>query len=167
MKGSRRRDWRLDVAVACYVTAAIVLLGAPVGLLWSALAPHARIAISASGATFADGATEVFVAGDGWFLGVCAVAGLATGLLTWLLARRSGRTPWSRWPSAGCSRPTSPPRSADGSARTTCRAAAAAGRPGTYVANVALQAKQAVLVWPIAALATFVTLVVSRADESD
>ena len=36
---------------------------------------------------------------------------------------------------------------------------------GRYTANVALQATQVVLVWPIAALATYVALVLSRVDE--
>ena len=162
-----RRTWRVDLVTAGYVAGLTVLLGAPVGLLWSALAPHARIAISASGATFADGATEVFVAGDGWFLGICAVAGLLTGLLTWLAARRAGPYAVVALALGGLLAAYVGAKVGRRVGQDELRAAAAAGRPGTYVANVALQATQAVLVWPIAALATFVTLVVSRPDESD
>jgi len=159
------RGWRTDVVTAAFVAGVTVLLGAPVGLLWSALAPHARIAISASGATFADGATEVFVAGDGWFLGICAVAGLVTGFLAWLGGRRSGPYVVVALAVGGLLAAYVGAKVGRRIGQDELRAAAAAGRPGTYVANVALQAKQAVLVWPIAALAMFIALVASRADE--
>jgi len=163
----RSRGWRIDLVPAAFVAGMTVLLGAPAGVIWSALAPHARIAISASGATFADGATEVFVAGDGWFLGVCAAAGLLSGLLAWLGARRSGPYVVVALAVGGLLAAYVGAKVGRRIGQDELRAAAAAGRPGTYVANVALQAKQAVLVWPIAALATFVALVASRADEID
>ena len=162
-----RRTWRVDLITAAYVLGVTVLLGAPVGILWSALAPHARIAISASGATFADGATEVFVAGDGWFLGVCAVAGIVTGFLAWLGGRRSGPYVVVALAIGGLLAAYVGAKVGRRIGQDELRAAASAGTPGTYVANVALQAKQTILVWPIAALAMFVTLVASRADEID
>ena len=162
-----RSTWRADVVTAAFVAAVTVLLGAPVGLLWSALAPHAHIAISASGATFADGATEVFVAGDGWFLGIGEVAGLLTGLLAWLAARRSGPYVVVALAVGGLLAAYVSAKVGRRIGQDELRAAAAAGTPGVYVANVALQAKQAMLVWPVAALAAFVTLVASRPDEID
>jgi hypothetical protein len=42
---------------------------------------------------------------------------------------------------------------------------AQAGARGHYGANVALQAEVIVLVWPIAALAAFLALTLSRVDE--
>jgi hypothetical protein len=162
-----RPRWRADLVPAAFVAACTVLLGAPAGLLWSALAPHAHIAISASGATFADGATEVFVAGDGWFLAVCAVAGLLSGFLAWLGARRSGPYAVVALAVGGLLAAYVGAKVGRRIGQDELRAAAAAGRPGTYVANVVLQAKQAVLAWPVAALATFVALVAGRRDETD
>ena len=55
--------WREDGVVAAFTLALCALLGAPVGLLWSALAPHADVVISAataeaaSTASFADRST--------------------------------------------------------------------------------------------------------------
>jgi hypothetical protein len=162
-----RGSWRVDLVTAAYVLGVTVLLGAPAGILWSALAPHAQIAITASGATFPNGATEVFVAGDGWFLGICAAAGILTGFLAWLGARRSGPYVVVALAVGGLLAAYIGAKVGRRIGQDELRAAAAAGTPGTYVANVALQAKQAILVWPIAALATFVTLVASRADEID
>lgn len=159
--------WRSDVVTGVFVAAVSVLLGAPVGLLWSALAPHAHIAISASGATFADGATEVFVAGDGWFLGVALVVGLVSGFVTWLVARGSGPYAVIGLALGGALAAYVAAKVGRRIGQDELRAAAAAGVPGTYVANVALQATQVVLVWPIAALAAFLTLVVARPDELD
>jgi hypothetical protein len=156
---------RHDVLTGAFVAAVTVLLGAPAGLLWSAVAPHAHIAISASGATFADGATEVFVAGDGWFLGVAVVLGLLTGLVTWVVARGSGPYAVIGMAVGGLLAAYVAAKVGRRIGQDELRAAAAAGIPGTYVANVALQATQVVLVWPIAALATFLTLVAARPDE--
>jgi hypothetical protein len=162
-----KQGWRSDVVTGAFVAAVSVLLGAPAGLLWSALAPHAHIAISASGATFADGATEVFVAGDGWFLGVALVVGLLSGVVTWLVARGSGPYAVIGLAVGGALAAYVAAKVGRRIGQDELRAAAAAGVPGTYVANVALQATQVVLVWPIAALASFLTLVVARPDELD
>ena len=161
MTPNRRRD----LVTGAFVAAVTVLLGAPAGLLWSAVAPHARIAISASGATFADGATEVFVAGDGWFLGVVLVLGLLSGLVTWVVARGSGPYAVLGLAVGGALAAYVAAKVGRRIGQDELRAAAAAGIPGTYVANVALQATQVVLVWPIAALAAFLTLVAARPDE--
>ena len=159
--------WRSDVVTGAFVAGVSVLLGAPAGLLWSALAPHAHIAISASGATFADGATEVFVAGDGWFLGVALVLGLLSGFLTWLVARGSGPYAVIGLAVGGALAAYVAAKVGRRIGQDELRAAAAAGVPGTYVANVAVQAMQVVLVWPIAALASFLSLVAARPDEPD
>lgn len=156
-----------DLLTSLFVTAVAVLLGAPVGLLWSGLAPHARIDISAAGATFADGATEVFVAADGWFLGVTLLTGIAVGLLTWLLARGSGPYAVVALAVGGLVAAYVASKVGMRPHQDALRAAAAAGRPGRFVANVALQAWQVLLAWPIAALATFLTLVAARPDEVD
>ena len=159
--------WRSDVVTGAFVAGVSVLLGAPAGLLWSALAPHAHIAISASGATFADGATEVFVAGDGWFLGVALVLGLLSGFVTWLVARGSGPYAVIGLAVGGALAAYVAAKVGRRIGQDELRAAAAAGVPGTYVANVAVQAMQVVLVWPIAALASFLSLVAARPDALD
>ncbi|MBE3076347.1 MAG: hypothetical protein IMZ75_15665, partial [Actinobacteria bacterium] len=100
------------------------------------------------GATFADGATEVFVAGDGWFLGVALAVGLPSGALTWLVARGSGPYAVLGLAVGGALAAYVAAKVGRRIGQAELRAAAAAGIPGTYVANVPLQATQVVLAWP-------------------
>ncbi|MCU1674532.1 MAG: hypothetical protein JWN77_2645 [Frankiales bacterium] len=156
-----------DLVSGFFVTAVSILLGAPVGLLWTALAPHARIDISAAGASFADGASEVFVAADGWFLGIALVAGIVLGLLTWLTARGSGPYAVLGLFLGGLVAAYVAAKVGMRPHQDALRDAAAAGQQGRFVANVALQAWQVVVAWPVAALGTFLTLVAARPDEVD
>jgi hypothetical protein len=85
---------KADVARFAGIVTGMVLLGAPVGLLWSALAPRYTV-------IFKDGqptyplleSSKAFVGVDGTFAAVSLVVGAACGLLAWWLARRSG--PWT------------------------------------------------------------------------
>lgn len=151
-----------DAAAGVFTAAVSVLLGAPAGLLWSAFAPHARISITAEGATFADGASEVFVAADGWFLGIGLVIGVLSGFLGWLVARRSGPFVVVGLAVGGLLAALVAAKVGMRVGQDELRTAAASGAAGTYTANVAVQAMQVVLAWPIGALATFLALVASR-----
>lgn len=159
--------WREDLLTALFTMAVCVLVGAPAGLIWSALAPHARVVIDANGANFANGASEVFVAADGWFLGVALVAGLITGFLTWLVARGSGPFVVAALAVGGSLGGLVAAEVGMRPGQDALRQVAVTGRAGEYLANVALQAQPAVLIWPIVAMAVFLTLVLSRVDEVD
>jgi hypothetical protein len=161
----RSSTWLVDGLVGFFTAAGSVLLGAPVGLLWSALAPHAHVDISDGSATISDGATEVFVAADGWFLGLTIAIGLASGVVAWLAVRGSGPYVVVGLAVGGLLAGLVASKVGMRIGQDDLRAAASSGTAGSYVANVALQAKQLVLAWPIAALAAFVTLVLSRPDE--
>jgi len=164
---ARLVTWREDLLTGLFTTAVCVLIGAPAGLIWSALAPHAQVVINENGANFANGASEVFVAADGWFLGVALVAGLVTGFLTWLVARGSGPFVVAALAIGGSLGGLVAAEVGMRPGQDALREVAQAGRLGEYVANVALQAQPAVLIWPVAAMALFVTLVLSRVDEID
>jgi hypothetical protein len=86
--------WREDVKVAVGVIVTMVLLGAPAGLLWSALAPHYVVHFSAAGPDFSDiESTKAFIGADASYLLVMLGFGLVCGGVAWLFARRSG--PWT------------------------------------------------------------------------
>jgi hypothetical protein len=157
--------WRDDLLAGTVVAAVSVLLGAPVGLLWAALAPHAHVGVDAAGASVVDAATEVFIAGDGWFLGLTLLVGVVSGVVCWLLARRSAPFAIIGLAVGGLLASYIASKVGIRVGQDSLRAAVRSGRPGTYVANVALQAHVAVLVWPLGALAAFTALVVSRVDE--
>lgn len=84
LAGRRRGDVRTGVVVA----AAVAVLGGPLGLLWAALAPRAKVVVAAGGANLADPNTKAFIAGDGIFLVVTAVAGILCAVLALLLGGR-------------------------------------------------------------------------------
>jgi hypothetical protein len=88
------RPWQEDVVPALGVAVGCVLLGAPVGLLWSALAPRLRISFD-QGGPVAPGieSTKAFIGADGSYLLLVLAAGVLCGALAWVFARRSG--PWT------------------------------------------------------------------------
>jgi hypothetical protein len=163
--GERPSTWRPDLVHAGFVAAVTVLLGAPMGLLWSALAPHAHVQVDASGANVVDGATEVFIAGDGWFLGLTLVAGLVVGVLSWLVARRSGPYVVVALALGGLAAAYVASKVGVRLGQDALTQAVRSGTAGRYTANVALQMKQAVLVWPIAAMAGYVIPLLAKVDE--
>ena len=86
--------WRADLPPAVAVVVGCVLLAAPAGLLWSAVAPRLRISFDENGPMAGDlESTKAFIGADGTYLVVMLVAGVLCGVLAWLFARRSG--PWT------------------------------------------------------------------------
>ncbi|HEX5740776.1 MAG TPA: DUF2567 domain-containing protein [Pilimelia sp.] len=79
---------RAQVRGAAVVTLLLAVLGAPLALLWYALAPTVPVRVTADGQVLVSTQPEQFVAADGWF----AILGTAFGVLaaagTWALARR-------------------------------------------------------------------------------
>ena len=70
------------------VTAAVLgLCGAPLGLLWSAVAPRPDLVRSSAGLSYADLETKDFIAADGLLF----LLGVATGVLAALVVWRLGR----------------------------------------------------------------------------
>ncbi|MCU1594374.1 MAG: hypothetical protein JWO12_1766, partial [Frankiales bacterium] len=83
---SRRKE---DLTAFFGVVVASVLLGAPAGLLWSAVAPRYVVHYTSTGASTDDlESTKAFVAADGSYLLVVLGFGLLCGALAWWLARR-------------------------------------------------------------------------------
>lgn len=86
--------WRHDVARALGVVVASVLLGAPAGLLWSAVAPRLQVTVTDKGLETADlEGSKAFIGADGSYLLVMLGVGLVCGLLAWFFARKGG--PWT------------------------------------------------------------------------
>ena len=161
----RLPPYRDDAVAVLFTLAVVVLLGAPTGLLWSALAPHAKVVIDANGANFADAITEDFIAADAVFAGLILVVGLFTGVLAWLLARGAGSFVGIGLAAGGLLAALVAAEVGMRPGQDALQAAAQAGRAGNYVANVALQSNLVVVLWPVGALASFLTLVLSRPDQ--
>ena len=150
------------------MTAAVtVLLGAPVGLLWTALAPHSHVSVEAGGAFITDAETEVFIAGDGWFLIITLLVGVLTGALAWLVVRRSGPFVVVGLFVGGLAAAYVASKVGVRVGQDMLETVVHSGRLGTYRSNVALQAIAAIVAWPLGAVAAFALLVATRVDELD
>jgi hypothetical protein len=159
---SRRLE---DALTGLFAAAVVVLLGAPLGLLWSTVAPHSHAVVEAGGAYISDATTEVFIAGDGWFLGLTILAGVVCGALAWLVARASGPFVVVGLAVGGLIAAYVASQVGVRIGQDALRAAVQSGRPGTYTSNIALQTKAALVGWPLGAMAAFTVLVGSRVDE--
>jgi hypothetical protein len=76
------------------IVVGLVLVASPIGLLWSAVAPHYTVTFVNGEAVYPDiESTKAFVGADGSYVAVILVAGILSGLAGWFFARRSG--PWT------------------------------------------------------------------------
>jgi hypothetical protein len=77
-------DLRFGVATA----AVIALLGLGLGALWSTVAPWVPAVRAADGAILAQPEQEQMIAGEGWYLIITVLAGVAVSVLAWVVLRR-------------------------------------------------------------------------------
>ena len=84
-----RRPFRRTVLVAVSVLAAMAVAGAPLGLLWSWLAPTVPVINAGqNGIVVNDPSPEEYIAADGWFTLIGFGFGLLAAVLIWLVLRR-------------------------------------------------------------------------------
>ena len=78
---------RDEVRTGLVALAVLVLCGAPLGLLWSAVAPRPDLVRQGGGLSYADLETKDFIAADGLLFLLGAAAGLVAALVAWRLGR--------------------------------------------------------------------------------
>ncbi|GIF05776.1 hypothetical protein [Actinoplanes siamensis] len=84
-----RRSWRRTLSAGFGSAAVITLLGAPLGLLWHALAPAVPVIdAGAGGIVVNDPSPEEYIAADGWLTLLGIGFGLLVAVLAWLVLRR-------------------------------------------------------------------------------
>ena len=84
-----RRD---ELTAALLTGVAVVLLGAPVGLLWGLVSPRAALVPAGDGLGLADTETKAFIAADGLLFLLGAAAGVLAAVVAHrLVSRRSQR----------------------------------------------------------------------------
>lgn len=149
MQGS----WRDDALAALTAAVGCVLLGAPVGLAWSAVTPRPEVDVTAAGPQLVDSGTSAFIAADGFFLVAVVLAGVLTGLLAW---RWRGRR---RGPGLVLGLLVGGLLAAEVARRTgelvglnAAREAVAAGRQGVVELAVQLRSTSALVGWSVGAL---------------
>ena len=156
---------RADALTGTAVALGFVLVGAPVGLLWAALAPHAQVRIvSADSVSYVDPEPRAFLGADLTFLLIGLAVGVLVGLVAWRVARRGA-------PGAVVGLVLGGLLAAWIAARTGARvgrpefvAALRDGRPGVVGQSPKLLARQCLVGLPLGALAVFVTLFWTRQE---
>jgi hypothetical protein len=88
---ARPSRWRaiLAEALVCLAVAVVIAgLGAPIGLLWRAVAPRVELVQTDFGPYPLEPEPEGYVADEGWFILIAVAAGLALAVLVWFVVRR-------------------------------------------------------------------------------
>lgn len=147
--------------LAGWVTVVVtVLLGAPVGLLWAALAPEAEVVVHGTRVDVVETYGDAFIAADAAYLAAVVVAGAVGGLLAWRLAAAHGPAVVvgltvgglaAAWVAAAVG----------GQVGQTALELAEAGVEGPREVAVRLRSTSAVVGWPLASLAAYVGALLS------
>jgi hypothetical protein len=77
-----------QLRIGVVATLVVAVLGVPVGLLWTAVAPRTTYVIAGGKAFLGDPESQTLIAADGWFAVLTAAAGLLCGVAAYLLAGR-------------------------------------------------------------------------------
>jgi hypothetical protein len=88
--GARPASLRSDVVAGVVTAVVVVLLGAPAGLLWAHVAPHAALVLTPDGAGLVDPEDRSFLTADVVFAGITLVLGLVCGLVAYAVHRAHG-----------------------------------------------------------------------------
>ena len=157
---------RSDALAGLVTAVTCVLLGAPVGLLWAAVAPKVTVDVDGSAISLISDAST-FIAGDAWFLGVVFVAGLLTGVLAWLLGRRYGPGVVLGLTAGGLLAAYVAARTGQLVDEGVARQAVEAGRMGGVQLSLVLRSSEAVLGWPVGALLGFLAPFALQRGDAD
>lgn len=136
----------LLTAVAC------LLLAAPAGLVWAALAPRITVTSDGGAVSVADPTTSAFIATDGVFLVVVALVGLVTGAVVAAVARRSAVGAVLGLAAGGLLAAEVARRTGSLVGRDAAEAVLAAGADGAFDLPPEMRSWPALVGWPVAAL---------------
>lgn len=145
-----------EVRDAALTSAVLVLLGAPVGLLWGLLAPRVDVVVSGEDVNLAVPGSSAFIAADGYFLAAVVLAGVVSGVAAWLLARRRGPGVVVGLAVGGVVAAYVAMVVGQQVGFAEVRAAVESGQQGALQLNLRLRAREALVGWPVGALVAFV-----------
>lgn len=147
-----QQDARAGV-LAAVVT---VLAGAPVGLLWAALAPRVDVVIAGENVQLVMPGSSAFIAADGFYLAAVTVAGLVGGVLAWRLASAHGPAVVVGLTLGGLVAAYVAMVVGQQVGLAEVQEAARTGRQGAIELSLRLRAREALVGWPVGALVGYV-----------
>lgn len=133
-----------------------VLVGAPVGLLWAALAPRVDVVIAGTEVQLAEPGSNAFIAADGAFLVAVALAGVVGGVLAWALGREHGPSVVVGLTAGGVLAAVVAMMVGEQVGLDQVEQAVRAGQQGLLELNLRLRAREALVGWPVGALLGYV-----------
>ena len=145
-----------DVRAGALAAVVTVLLGAPVGLLWAAVAPRVDVVVGGQGVQLAEPGTSAFIAGDGYFLLAVLVAGIVGGLFAWWLGREHGPAVVVGLTVGGLAAAWVAMRVGSTVGLAELQEAVRGGQQGALELSLRLRAKEALVAWPVGALLAYV-----------
>lgn len=165
LASARPRDLpsvRAEAAAGAAVALAATLLGAPLGLLWAALAPHAVVVVRSGRPDLADPLGRAFVGADLWFVALALIAGVAVGLMALPLLRRYGPGPVLGLAIGGLVAAEIARRTGHLVGLDDARALVRSGQDGRTDVSVRLRSWQGLLAWPVGSLSTCLVALLAR-----
>lgn len=147
---------RQDVWAGLLTAVVTVLVGAPVGLLWAAVAPKVEVVISGANVQLAEPGSSAFIAADGAFLAAVAVAGAIGGVVAWWLGREHGPAVVVALTLGGLVAAYVAMVVGQQVGAEQVQQAVTSGQQGVLELNLRLRAREALVGWPVGALAGYV-----------
>jgi hypothetical protein len=139
--------------VAGLVTVVVtVLVGAPVGLLWAALAPRVDVVVAGADVQLVDPGSSGFIAGDAAFLAAALVAGLVAGIVAWRLGREHGPAVVVGLAVGGLIASYVAMQVGQQVGLDEVRSAVEGGQQGRLELSLRLRAQEALVAWPVGGL---------------
>lgn len=153
---------RHDLRAALLTVVFSVLAGGPVGLLWAQVAPRVRAEAFGDDVLLVDSYTDSFIAADAGFLAATALAGLIGGLLAWRAASAHGPAVVISLAFGGLLAAFVAMTAGQELGQATAREAAAAAAGGRFDLPLEIQAREALVGWPLASLLGYLGACLAR-----
>jgi hypothetical protein len=160
-RGPRTPLWH-DLRAGLLTVAVTVLVGAPVGLLWAALAPRVRVEVRGEDVQVLDAYRDGFIAVDAWFFAAVVLAGVVGGLVAARLGAAHGPAVVLGLVAGGLAAAWIAARVGGLVDHLTVRQLVEQGVQGRRELAVQLRSTSALLGWPLASLLAFLALSVVR-----
>lgn len=153
-----------DVRVGLLTLVITVLVGAPLGLLWAALAPHVDVVVVGQEVNLAETYGDGFIAADGYFLAGTLLAGIVGGLLAWRFGSAHGPVVVFALAAGGLAAAYVAMTVGEQVGLEALREAVRAGGQGVFELNLELKSTPALVGWPLGSLLAYLAVSLSRRD---